>query len=169
MLVSASEGVDCQVVVAVQRVCDGGLRTRAPRVTARVGLPKEKIGVLRAHAGSGRPFAEAMEIFSEEIDLVLSLVEHVAAEIVVARAIAVGGVGCSGGEAPVGPVFYIVGFYGIGLVAVLDVGVDVGKIARSTGQLLDIVGEGAAEIERAAEIDYEHLPAGERLLPVERE
>ena len=49
--------------------------------------PEKKVGVLDTHAGSSRPLAETMEIFSKEIYHVLSLVKYPAVKILIFRTV----------------------------------------------------------------------------------
>ena len=89
--------------------------------------------------------------------------EYASVEIVIAGAVAVGCVRCTGGKPSVLPVFYIVGFEGIGLVPVFDFGVYrcyVIPWIYGIRQSLEIVGIGTSEIERTVEVYNQHLFAG---------
>ena len=122
-----------------------------------------------AHAGGEAELLDALEIFGKDVSPVLTLVEDLAAEIEVLRAVAVGGIRCSGGEARVCPPLYIVGLQAIRLVAVLDVGMDVGDVVGGVGVLLKVVGIGMSVIQRGAEIDNKGLLVSEMQLEISRE
>ena len=72
------------MVILIQRICDRGLRTRTPCVSALIGFLEKKIGILDTHSGSCSPFAETMKIFCKEIDLVLTLMEYPCVKFVIA-------------------------------------------------------------------------------------
>lgn len=61
-------------------------------MSALIGFFEKEISILDTHSGGGSPFAETVEIFGEDIDLVLTLMEDVAAKTLILRTVAISGV-----------------------------------------------------------------------------
>lgn len=101
------------------------LRPEVPCAGTLTGLLEFERGVLGAYSCCQSGLVNAVKVFSEKIETVLTLVENLATEIFIGRAVAVGFVIDSPCEARLRPVLYVVGFDTIGLVAVLDRGVDI--------------------------------------------
>ena len=112
-------------------------------MTSEICFPKKEIGILRAESGGKGHFVNTLKVFGKKVDFVLTLMEYLSAEIFVNRAVAVGGIGRTGCKSRIIPVFDIIGFNCIDLVAVFDIGVNVGKTVECQWILLYIVGEGS--------------------------
>lgn len=158
-------------MVLIYRVCYRSLWARTPGVVALVGFLEKKVGVLYAQAGSSCQLAEAMEVFGEEIGFVLALMEYFPIKADIARAIAVGGIGCSCCETTIPPFLNVVYLYCVGLIPVFDFSIDrsyiVQRILRAR-QLFKIAGKRPAGVKRTVKVDYNHLPVCEILLPIQR-
>ena len=131
-----------------------------------IGFLKQKIGILHTHSGCGCPSSEMMKVFGKQIDFILTLMKYVTPEIFIPRAVAIGLYEAPGGKSAVAPALDIISLYGISLITVFDIGMNIGHITCGTINLLHIIRKRAAEIKRAVEIDYKHLPVGKVLLPV---
>ena len=114
-------------MVLIEGICNSGLRSRAPGMVALVCFPEKKVGILHSHSCRSGPFAETVEVFGKEVNLVLPLMENSVIKIFILRTVAVGGVRRSGAKSAVAPLLDIVSLYGIKLVAVFDIGINVCK------------------------------------------
>ena len=126
-------------------------------------------GGKRGHGAGRTQERSKVKIFGKEIHLVLPLMEYASTEILVLGAVAVSGIGRTGGETRIAPVLDVIRLDGVCLISVSDFGVDVGEAGQRPGHLLDVIRPRIAEIHRGAEIHDEHLLAGEILLQVERQ
>ena len=160
--------IEAEIMILIQWVCNCRLWSKITWVGAFIGLPEKYIGILHTHACCGWPFTKTMEVFRENINFVLPLMEHFSTEIFVLWTVAVGGIWGTGSETTFFPVFYVIGFDGVCLIAIFDVGVCVCQILWHIGKLFLIIREWASKIEWTAEIDNEHLFSWKILLPIER-
>ena len=97
-------------------------------MTSQSCLTEEKLGVLRTESSCESKLIDSLEILGEEINSVLTLMEHGASKILIYRFVAVSCIGCSCCQTRTTPVLDIIGFYGIELVTVLDVGMNIRKV-----------------------------------------
>ena len=123
-------------------------------MTSEICFTEKEIGILRAESGGKGHFVNTLKVFGKKVDFVLTLVEYLSAEIFVNRTVAVGGIRHSGCKSRLIPVLDIIGFNCIDLVAVFDIGVNVGQKVECRWVLLYIVGESSSCIKLTFEIDH---------------
>lgn len=113
-----------------------------PGALSLIGFMEMECGVLGTHPGRQCEIIDAPVIFGKEIGFVLLLMKHTVVEVAVRGAVTVGLLGGPDGQTRLVPLFYIVSFECICLIAVYNAGGNISERIPCTLHLFSVFRKG---------------------------